>query len=126
MGGAVISKSLICYFNLIFCSWVGLCSLPVVWPEAKLLIQGSTRDSWTSLLWEYCSFLLAPGAHKVLFVPLKSLFLKSCGSSVIKSHWPPNSNSLGASLIAGVVRNLPVMQETPVGFLVWEDLLEKG
>ena len=25
----------------------------------------------------------------------KSLFLYPCGSSVIKSHWPPRSNSLG-------------------------------
>ena len=29
---------------------------------------------WVSLLWGYCSFLLGPGAHKVLFVPSKSLF----------------------------------------------------
>ena len=39
--------------------------------------------------------LLAPGAHKALFVPCKSLFPQSCGCSVIKSHWPPKSNSLG-------------------------------
>ena len=32
--------------------------------------------------------------HKVLFVPSKSLFLQACASSVIKSHWPPKSNSL--------------------------------
>ena len=34
-----------------------------------------------SLLWGYCSFLLGPGAHKVLFVPSKSLFPQSCVSS---------------------------------------------
>ena len=45
--------------------------------------------------------LLAPGAHKALFVPCKSLFPQSCGCSVIKSHWPPKSNSLG------VLRTLP-------------------
>ena len=38
--------------------------------------------------------LLAPGVHKALFVPSKSLFPQSCGCSVIKSHWPPNSNCL--------------------------------
>ena len=27
-----------------------------------------------SLLWGHCSFLLGPGAHKVLFVPPQSLF----------------------------------------------------
>ena len=32
----------------------------------------------------------------------------------------------GASLIAQLVKNPPEMQETPVRFLGWEDLLEKG
>ena len=36
---------------------------------------------WVSLLWGHCSFLLRPGAHKVLFVPPKSLFPQSCVSS---------------------------------------------
>ena len=35
---------------------------------------------WISLL-GHCSFLLGPGAHKVLFVPSNSLFLQSCVSS---------------------------------------------
>ena len=33
---------------------------------------------WVSLFWSHCSFLLVPGAHKVLFVPSKSLFSQSC------------------------------------------------
>ena len=56
------------------------------------------RQVWLSLLWGHCSFLLGPGAHKVLFVPSKSLFPQFCGSSVIKSHWPPKSNSLRVSV----------------------------
>ena len=32
---------------------------------------------WVSLLCGHCSFLLGSGAHKVLFVPFKSLFPKS-------------------------------------------------
>ena len=36
---------------------------------------------WVSLLWSHCSFLLGSGAHKVLFVPSKSLFPQSCVSS---------------------------------------------
>ena len=36
---------------------------------------------WVSLLWGHCSFLLGPGAHKVLFVPSKSLFPQSCVST---------------------------------------------
>ena len=39
------------------------------------------RQVWVSLLWGHCSFLLGPGAHKVLFVPSKSLFPQSCLSS---------------------------------------------
>ena len=31
-----------------------------------------------------------------------------------------------ASLIAHLIKNPPAMQETPVQFLGWEDLLEKG
>ena len=50
---------------------------------------------WVSFLWGHCSFLLGPGAHKVLFVPSKSLFPRYYGNSVIKFHWPPMSNSLG-------------------------------
>ena len=53
------------------------------------------RQVWVSLLWSHCTFLLGPGVHKVLFVPSKSLFPQACVSSVIKSHWPPKSNSLG-------------------------------
>ena len=29
-------------------------------------------------------------------------------------------------LVAQLVKNLPTMQENPVGFLGWEHLLEKG
>ena len=36
---------------------------------------------WVSLLWGHCSFLLGPGAQKVLLVPSKSLFPRSCVSS---------------------------------------------
>ena len=36
---------------------------------------------WVSLLWGHCSFLLDPGAHKVLFVLSMSLFPLSCVSS---------------------------------------------
>ena len=32
------------------------------------------RQVWLILLWGHCSFLLCPDAHKVLFVPSKSLF----------------------------------------------------
>ena len=43
--------------------------------------QDTHRQVWVSLLWGHCSFLQGPGAHKVLFVPSKSLFPQSCVSS---------------------------------------------
>ena len=33
---------------------------------------------WVCSLWGYCSILLSPGEHKVLFMPSKSLFSQSC------------------------------------------------
>ena len=39
------------------------------------------KQVWVSLLWCLCSFLLGPGAHKLLFVPSKSLFHQSYVSS---------------------------------------------
>ena len=36
---------------------------------------------WVSLLWGHCSFLMGHDAHKILLVPSKSLFPKSCVSS---------------------------------------------
>ena len=53
------------------------------------------KEVWVYLLWGHFFFFLGPGAHKVLFVPSKSLFPQSCVSSVIKSHCLPKSNSLG-------------------------------
>ena len=71
--------------------------------------HASTKDSWTltgksgqSLVG---SLLLSPGfwCAEMLFVPSKSLFPQSCVSSVIRSHWPPKSNSLG--LLSSFVRS---------------------
>ena len=45
-------------------------------PHQRLL--DTHGQVWVSLLWGHCSFLLGPGAHKVLFVPSKSLFPVLC------------------------------------------------
>ena len=61
--------------------------------------------------------LVAPGVHKVLFVPFKSLFPHSCESFIIKSHWPPNSNSLGILIL---------FASSKVGNLLWSlELLQQ-
>ena len=36
--------------------------------------SGHSWEVWVSLLWGHCSFLLGPGAHKVLFEPSKCLW----------------------------------------------------
>ena len=64
-------------------------------PRLHWRLLDTHRQVWLSLLWGYCSLLLGPDAHKILFVPSKSLFPQSCGNSVVKSHWPSKSNSLG-------------------------------
>ena len=64
-------------------------------PRLRWRLLDTHKHIWVSFLWCHCSFLLGPGAHKVLFVPSKSLFPQSCVSSAIKSHCLPKSNSLG-------------------------------
>ena len=64
-------------------------------PSLHRRFLDTRRQVWLSLLWGRCSFLLGPSAQKVFFVPSKSLYSQSCGSSAIKSHWPSKSNSLG-------------------------------
>ena len=63
-------------------------------PHLCQRLRDTHKQVWVSLLWVHFSVLLGSGAHKVLFVPSKSLFSQSCASSVIKSHWPPKSDSL--------------------------------
>ena len=78
---------------------------PLPWPRA--VDPRPTRDShthrqvWLSLLWGHCSFLLGPGAHKVLSVPSKSLCFpvlwKFCNQIPLtfKVRFPRDSQSLG-------------------------------
>ena len=60
---------------------------PQPWSRPLLthwLLLETPGHSWASLgqsLWGHCSFLLGPGAHKLLFVPSKSLFPQSFVSS---------------------------------------------
>ena len=62
-------------------------------PPPELL--DTHRQDWLRLFWRHCSLSLAPGVHNVLIVPSKHLFPQSYGNSVIKSHRPPKSTSLG-------------------------------
>ena len=116
MCGAMLSKSLIqfsvdgrgCVPFLLFGLRVGIkrtyastvvFSAPTPWqatvdPRLCWRLLDSQASLGQSLVG---SLHLSPGSWcaQVLFVPSKSLFPQSCASSVIKSHWPPKSNSLG-------------------------------
>ena len=72
------------------------------------------RQVWVSLLWSYCSFLLDPGAHKVLFVPSKSLFPQSCVSSgaLWWGKWQPPPRGLMAHSSLLHPEPLPLWQTT--------------
>ena len=61
---------------------------PTVNPRLCWRFPNTHRQVWLSLLWGHCSFLLGLSVHKVLLVSSKSLFPQSCGSSVMKCHWP--------------------------------------
>ena len=74
--------------------------MPLILQQATInpclhwILLNSHWQVWVTLLRGHCSFLLGPGAHKVLFVLSKSLFPQSCVMSVTESHWPPKLNSL--------------------------------
>ena len=73
-------------------------------PCLRWRLLDTHRHVRLSLLWGNCSFLLRPGAHKVLFVPSKCLFPQSCGISVVNSHWPSKSNSWGSQPFCWIPR----------------------
>ena len=50
----------------------------------------------------------------------------TCPQSATNSHLPSQTPSIGASLVAQAVKNLPAMRETWVQSLDGEDALEKG
>ena len=58
---------------------------------------------------------------------LQSMELQRVGHDLVTKQQEQNyiSITLGASLIAQLVKNLPAMQKTWVRFLGWEDPLEK-
>ena len=79
------------------------CCIQCPWPRSMpLLTHASTRDSWT-LKGKSGSVSCVDTApfswvlvHAQFCVcPPRVCFPQSCGSSVIKFHWPPKSNSLG-------------------------------
>ena len=99
--------------NPVFCWWVWLRSLCIVWPASipPRIAAVSVSDPVAGQCWltppletpEHSpqvveSLLLSPGSWRAQFCSCtqESRLPQSCGSSVILSHWPSKSNSLGA------------------------------
>ena len=82
------------------CAWTAPLSAPDPaaghsWPTPLLETLGTLTGKSGSVSCGVPAPFSWIGVHKILFVPSKSLFPQSCVSSVIKSHCPPKSNSLG-------------------------------
>ena len=86
------------------CPWITRCSLKRTNHEHSVFTQGSKSET----------------------VPLKLSSLSTCLSWLVDSFSDELANTLGTSLVAQTVKNLPTVQETWVRSLVWEDPLEKG
>ena len=76
-----------------------LYSVPLTPTEATVIshlcqrLLDTHRQVWLSLLWGNCSFLLVPGTHRFCLCPPSVHFPRPV-EILIKSHWPPRSNSL--------------------------------
>ena len=80
-------------------------------PHRNLSMDIYNRQVLVSLLWGQCSFLLGPGAHKVLFVPSKSLFPQSCvssGSSMVGLVATSFNRAYGTARSASLRASAPV------------------
>ena len=66
-------------------------------PGLHLRLLDTHRQVCISLLWGEFSFLRSSGAHKVLFLPSKSLFPQSCVSSVMKTQYSPPQKKMVSS-----------------------------
>ena len=92
-----------------FCWFISLLSLNMhlsLCMSYKLVVRFL---NWMQVLFFGFLFLFSLSSHYCIFV------LTSIRKCLVT-----------ASLIAQLVKNLPAMQETPVWFLSWDDLLEKG
>ena len=104
VGAMVVMGVMVTSFKRIYTSmlWLPRLLQPVpltpwqatVNPRLHQRFLDAHRQVWVSLLW--WSLLLSPGSWctQGFVVSSKGLLPQSCGSCVIKSHWPSKSNSL--------------------------------
>ena len=86
-----------CAHTVVFSAWTP--QQATVNPCLHQRLLDTHRKVWPSLLWGHCSYLLAPGFVLYLYKQpcTPNLFPQSCGSSGIKSHWPPKRIPCGFS-----------------------------
>ena len=90
--------------------------------EALLLWAGGgqTEEPWLRKMLSYCESLLWPPAT-IVFLSFLGLMKES-----LKNYNQLREDKRGPSLVAQMVKNLPVTRETRIWYLGWEDPLEKG
>ena len=108
-------------------SWPNAASVPVpvvspCWPTLHRRPSNTSREFQFSLLWGHCSSPLGLGVGKILFVSSKTgvCFPQSCGSPIIKCHWPSRSDSLE---IVAPLSN-PQAEKCDLGFRTFTALQE--
>ena len=85
------------------------------WPQLPLETPGYSWQVWVSPLLGNCSFILRPGAHKVLFAPSKCLFPQSCVSSGCSLVGLMATSSNRSYAIAGLLHPEPLsLQQSTV------------
>ena len=94
-GGVIVTSFKRAYASMPCGSQDCCTQCPWMWTPPLLETPGHSQATLAQSHVGLLLLSLGSGVHKVLFLPSKSLFPHSCGSSLIKSHWLPKSNPLG-------------------------------
>ena len=78
-----------------------------------------------SLFSSNCSFTRVVGPHFIYFCDVVQHLAQGLWQELVNICWNV-CEIIGASVVAQMVKNLPVVQETQVQSLDWEDPLEEG
>ena len=92
-----------------------------------------SSTTWITLVWEQTQLTLGMDTTQLgelrcssIWEMLQAMSLWRSGEMGNSQHVYREAGSTRASLVAQIVKNLPVMQETSVWSLGWEDPLKEG